>query len=171
MAYGHGGNDGVLLGRSGKHIRTAHWSASPHHSPLNHSHQHQPTTPILSCPSTILLLIWTTSSTCSMGSPPPFHLLMARLRPAPLLLAPRVVRLPDHLALPVSLVNQLPPPSPSTSTDISSAGEIASSLTLSSQKSVDGLKVRPFAMIGLKTYTFGTLSMLGRWFGGTGTGT
>jgi len=40
MAYGHGGNDGVLLCRSGKHIRTAHWSASPHHSPLSHSHQH-----------------------------------------------------------------------------------------------------------------------------------
>ena len=40
MAYGRGGNDGVLLCRSGKHIRTAHWSASPHHSPLSHSHQH-----------------------------------------------------------------------------------------------------------------------------------
>jgi len=40
MAYGRGGNDGVLLGQSGKHIRTAHWSASPHHSPLSHSHQH-----------------------------------------------------------------------------------------------------------------------------------
>jgi len=40
MVYGCGGNDGVLLRRSGKHIRTAHWSASPHHSPLSHSHQH-----------------------------------------------------------------------------------------------------------------------------------
>jgi len=40
MAYGRGGNDGVLLRRSGKHIRIAHWSASPHHSPLSHSHQH-----------------------------------------------------------------------------------------------------------------------------------
>ena len=40
MAYGRGGNDGVLLRRSGKHIRTAHWLASPHHSPLSHSHQH-----------------------------------------------------------------------------------------------------------------------------------
>ena len=40
MAYGRGGNDGVLLRRSGKHIRTAHWSASPRHSPLSHSHQH-----------------------------------------------------------------------------------------------------------------------------------
>ena len=28
MAYGRGGNDGVLLHRSGKHIRTAHWSVS-----------------------------------------------------------------------------------------------------------------------------------------------
>jgi len=50
MVYGCGGNDGVLLRRSGKHIRTAHWSASPHHSPLSHSHQHQPTTPILTNP-------------------------------------------------------------------------------------------------------------------------
>jgi len=124
----------------------------------------------LSCPSTILLLIWTTSSACSMGSPPPFPLLMARLQPALPLLVPRVVRLPDRLALLVSLVNQSPPPSPSTSTDISSAGEIASSLTLSSQKSVDRLKARPFAMIGLRTYTFGTSFMLGRWFGGTGIG-
>ena len=40
MAYGRGGNDGVLLCRSGRHIRTAHWLASPHHSPLSHSHQH-----------------------------------------------------------------------------------------------------------------------------------
>jgi len=170
MAYGRGGNDGVLLRRSGKHIRTAHWSASPHHSPLSHSHQHQPTTPILSCPSTILLLIWTTSSACSMGSPPPFPLLMARLRPTLPLLVLGVVRLPDLLTLPVSLVNQSPPPSPSMSTDTSSAGEIASSLTLSSQKSADGLKARPFAMICLKTYIFGTSFMLGRWFGGTGTG-
>jgi len=40
MDYGHGGNDGVLLCRSGEHIRIAHWLASPHHSTLNHSHQH-----------------------------------------------------------------------------------------------------------------------------------
>jgi len=40
MVYGHGGNDGVLLRQSGKHIRTAYWLASPHHSPLSHSHQH-----------------------------------------------------------------------------------------------------------------------------------
>jgi len=40
MDYGCGGNDGVLLGRSGEYIRTAHWSASPHHSTLSHSHQH-----------------------------------------------------------------------------------------------------------------------------------
>jgi len=40
MVYGHGGNDGVLLCRGGKHIRTAHWLASPHHSSLSHSHQH-----------------------------------------------------------------------------------------------------------------------------------
>jgi len=40
MVYGRGGNDGVLLRRSGKYIRTAHWSASPHHFPLSHSHQH-----------------------------------------------------------------------------------------------------------------------------------
>jgi len=38
MAHGRSGNDGVLLRRSGKHIRTAHWSASPHHSPLSHSY-------------------------------------------------------------------------------------------------------------------------------------
>jgi len=164
MAYGRGGNDGVLLRQSGKHIRTAHWLASPHHSPLSHSHQHQPTTPILSCPSTILLLIWTTSLACSMGSPPPFPLLMARLQLALQLLVPGVVRLPDHLVLPASLVNQSLPPLPSTSTDTSSAGEIASSLTLSSQKSADGLKARPFTMIGLKTYIFRTLFMLGRWF-------
>ena len=35
MDYGRGGNDGVLLCRSGKYIRTAHWSASPHHSPFS----------------------------------------------------------------------------------------------------------------------------------------
>jgi len=40
MDYGCGGNDGVLLRRSGEHIRTAHWLASPHHSTLSHSHQH-----------------------------------------------------------------------------------------------------------------------------------
>jgi len=45
MDYGCGGNDGVLLHRSGKHIRTAHWSASPHHSSLSHSYQHQPHQP------------------------------------------------------------------------------------------------------------------------------
>jgi len=164
MAYGCSGNDGVLLRRSGKHIRTAHWSASPHHSPLSHSHQYQPTTSILSCPSTILLLTWTTSSACSMGSPPPFPLLMARLRPVLPLLVLGVVRLPSLLVLPVSLVCRSLPPSPSTLTDTSSAGEIASSLTLSSQKSADGLKARLFAMIGLKTYIFGTSFMLGRWF-------
>jgi len=32
MDYGRGGNDGVLLRQSGEHIRTPHWSASPHHS-------------------------------------------------------------------------------------------------------------------------------------------
>jgi len=162
MAYGCGGNDGVLLRRSGKHIRTAHWSASPHHSPLSHSHQYQPTTPILTCPSTLLLLVWITSSACFMGNRPPSPLLTTRLWPALPLLVPRVVRLPDLLVLPASLVSPSLPPSPSTSTDTSSAGEIASSLTLSSQKSADGLKARPFAMIGLKTYIFGTLFMLGR---------
>ena len=40
MDYGCSGNDGVLLRQSGEHIRTAHWSASPHHSTLSHSHQH-----------------------------------------------------------------------------------------------------------------------------------
>jgi len=106
MVYGRGGNDGVLLHRSGKHIRTAHWSASPHHSPLSHSHQHQPTTPILSCPSTILLLIWTTSSACSMGSPPPFPLLMARLRPAlPLLVPARTSGFPCQPVTPTIAFN------------------------------------------------------------------
>jgi len=151
MAYGRGGNDGVLLRRSGKHIRTAHWSASPHHSPLSHSHQHQPTTPILSCPSTILLLIWTTSSACSMGSPPPFPLLMARLRPALPLLVPRVVRLPDLLVLLASLVRQLPPPLLSMSTAISFAGGIASSLILFLLRLVDKLRARPSATIGSRT--------------------
>jgi len=170
MAYGRGGNDGVLLRRSGKHIRTAHWSASPYHSPLSHSHQYQPTTPILACLLMTLLLIWITSSACSMGSPPPFPFLIIRLRPALPLLVLGVVRLLNHLVLPASLVNRSLLPSPSTSTDISSAGEIASSLTLFLQKSVDGLKARPFVTIGLKTYIFGTLCMLGRWFGGTGSG-
>jgi len=151
MAYGRSGNDGVLLRRSGKHIRTAHWSASPHHSPLSHSHQHQPTTPILTCPSMILLLIWTTSSACSMGSPPPFPLLMARLRPTLPLLVPRVVRLPDLLVLLASLANQSPPPSPLTSTVTSFAGGIVTSPILFSLRSVDELRARPSTMIDSRT--------------------
>jgi len=129
-----------------------------------------PTTPILLCPLMTLCLVWTTSLACFMGNPPPSLLLITRFRPALPLLVLRVVRLPDLLTLPASLVSRSPPPSPSMSTDTSSVGEIASFLTLSLQKSVDGLKARPFAMIGLKTYTFGTSFMLGRWFGGTGIG-
>jgi len=106
MVYGCGGNDGVLLCRSGKHIRTAHWLASPHHSPLSHYHQHQPTTPILTCPSTTLLLVWIMSLACFMGNLPPSPLLTTRLRPALPLLVLRVVRLPDLLGLPAFLANQ-----------------------------------------------------------------
>jgi len=170
MVYGRSGNDGVLLRRSGKHIRTAHWSASPHHSPLSHSCQHYHTNQS-ACPSTTLLLVWTTSLACSTGNPPPSLLLTTRLRPVLLPLVLGVARLPNLLAPPASLISRSLPPLPSTSTDTSSAGEIASSLTLSSQKSAGRLKARPFAMIGLKTYIFGTSFMLGRWFGGTGTGT
>ena len=75
MAYGRGGNDGVLLRRSGKHIRTAHWLASPHHSPLSHSHQHQPHQPIImsfddssSCMDNVLGMLHGESSTI-----PPSH--------------------------------------------------------------------------------------------------
>jgi len=151
MAYGRGGNDGVLLRRSGKHIRTCSLVGKSPSFPLSHSHQHQPTTPILSCPSTILLLIWTTSSACSMGSPSPFPLLMARLRLTLPLLVPRVVRLLDRLALPVSLVNQSPPPLPSTSADTSSTGGIVTSPILFSLRSVDKLRARPSAMIDSRT--------------------
>ena len=75
MAYGCGGNDGVLLRRSGKHIRTAHWSASPHHSSLSHSYQHQPHQPTStsfdnssSCMDNVLGMIHGESSTI-----PPSH--------------------------------------------------------------------------------------------------
>jgi len=151
MAYGRGGNDGVLLRRSGKHIRTAHWSASPHHSPLSHSHQHQPTTPILVCLSMTLRLVWTTSLACSMGSPPPSLLLTTRLRPVLQLLVLRVIRLPDLLVLLASLVRQSPPPSPSTSTVTSFAGGIVTSPILFSLRSVDELRARPSAMIDSRT--------------------
>ena len=148
MAYGHGGNDGVLLRRSGKHIRTAHWLASPHHSPLSHSHQHQPTTP---CLSMTLLPVWTTSSACFMGNHPPSPLLATRLRPALPLLVPRVVRPPDLLTLLAFLANRLPPPSPSMSTVTSSAGVTTSFLILFSLRSVDGLRARPSVMIDSRT--------------------
>jgi len=151
MAYGHGGNDGVLLCQSGKHIRTAHWSASPHHSPLSHSHQHQPTTPILLCPLTTLLLVWITTSACFMGNRPPSPLLTTRLRPALPLLVLRVVRLPDLPVLPASLVRQSPPPSPSMSMVISSAGGIVTSPILFSLRSVGELRARPSAMIDSRT--------------------
>jgi len=151
MAHGHGGNDGVLLRRSGKHIRTAHWSASPHHSPLSHSHQHQPTTPILACLSMTLCLVWITSSACSMGSPPPSLLLTTRLWPVLQLLVLRVVRLPDLLVLLASLVRQSPPPSPSTSTVTNFAGGIITSPILFSLRSVDELRARPSAMIDSRT--------------------
>jgi len=153
MVYGCGGNDGVLLRRSGKHIRTAHWSASPHHSPLSHYHQHQPTTPILTCPSMTLLLVWITSSACFMGNLPPSPLLTTRLRPTLPLLVPRVVRLPDLLALPAFLTNQSPPLSPSTSTVTSFAGGIITSPILFSLKLVDGLRARLSAMTDSRTST------------------
>ena len=150
MAYGHGGNDGVLLRRSGKHIRTTHWLASPHHSPLSHYHQHQSTTPILTCLS-MTLPVWTTSSACFMGNLPPSLLLITRLWPALQLLVPRVVRLPDHLVLPASLVSRSPPPSPSTSTVTSFAGGIVTSPILFSLKLVDGLRARPSATTDSRT--------------------
>jgi len=151
MVYGCGGNDGVLLCRSGKHIRTAHWPLSPHHSPLSHSHQHQPTTPVLLCPSTILPLIWTTPLACSMGSPPPSLLLTIRLWPTLQLLVLGVIRLQNLLVLLASLVRQSPPPSPSTSTDTSFAGGIVISLILSSLRSAGELRARPSATIGSRT--------------------
>jgi len=151
MVYGRGGNDGVLLCRSGKHIRTAYWSASPHHSPLSYSHQHQPTTPTSVCPSTLLLLVWTMSSACFMGNRPPSPLLTTRLRPALPLLVPGVVRLPNLPVLPASLVRQSLPPSPSTLTVTSSVGGIIISPILFSLKSVDEPRVRPSVMIGLRT--------------------
>jgi len=151
MVYGCGGNDGVLLHQSGKHIRTAHWSASPHYSPLSHYHQHQPTTPILTCPSTTLLLVWITSSACFMGNLPPSPLLTARLWPALPLLVPRVVRLPDLLALPAFLAKRSPPPFPSTSMGTSFAGGIVTSPILFSLRSVDELRARPSAMIDSRT--------------------
>jgi len=151
MAYGCGGNDGVLLCRSGKHIRTAHWLASPHHSPLSRSHQHQPTTPILACLSMTLLPVWTTSSACFMGNRPPSPLLTTKLWPVHPLLVPAVVRLPNRLVLPASLANQSSPPSLSTSTDTSSAGEIIISPILFSLRSVDEPRVRLSAMIGSRT--------------------
>ena len=151
MAYGRSGNDGVLLRRSGKHIRTAHWSASPHHSPLSHYYQYQPTTSILTWLSTTLPPVWTTSSACFMGNHPPSPLLTTRLRPTLPLLVPRVVRLPDLLALPAFLANQSPPPSPSMLTVTSFAGGIVISLILFSLRSVDELRARPSAMIDSRT--------------------
>jgi len=151
MDYGRGGNDGVLLCRSGEYIRTAHWSASPHHSPLSHSYQHQPTTPIPACLSMTLLPVWTTSSACFMENHPPSPLLTTRLWPAFPLLVLGVVRLPDLLALLASLTNRLPPPSPSTSTVTSFAGGIVTSPILFSLRSVDELRARPSAMIDSRT--------------------
>jgi len=151
MAYGRSGNDGVLLRQSGKHIRTAHWSASPHHSPLSHSHQYQPTTPILTYPSMTPLPVWTTSSACFMGNRPPSPLLTTRLRPALPLLVPEVVRLPDLPILPASLANQSPPPSPSTSTVTSFAGGIITSPILFSPRLVGGLRARPSATTDSRT--------------------
>jgi len=151
MAYGRGGNDGVLLCRSGKHIRTAHWSASPHHSPLSHSHQHQPTTPIPACLSMTLLPVWTTSSACFMGNHPPSPLLTTKLRPVLPLLIPGVVRLPNLPVLPASLVRQSPPSSLSTSMDTSSAGGIIIFPTLFWLRSVDEPRVRLSTMIGSRT--------------------
>jgi len=151
MAYGRGGNDGVLLRRSGKHIRTAHWLASPHHSPLSHSHQYQPTTPIPACLSMTPLPVWTTSSACFTGNPPPSPLLTTRLRPVLPLLVLGVTRPPNLLVPPASLVRQSPPSSLSTSMVTSFAGGIVTSHTLFSLRLVDGPRVRPFVMIGSRT--------------------
>jgi len=151
MAHGRGGNDGVLLRQSGKHIRTAHWSASPHHSPLSHSHQHQPTTPIPACLSMTLLPVWTTSLACFMGNHPPSPLLTTRLRPALPLLVLGVIKPPNLLVPPASLVRQLLPSSPSMSMVTSFAGGIAISLILFLLRLVDGPRVRPSAMIGSRT--------------------
>jgi len=151
MVYGRGGNDGVLLCRSGKHIRTAHWSASPHHSPLSHYHQHQLTTPTLTCLLMTLRLVWITSSACFTGSLPPFPLLTTRLQPALQLLVLGVVRLPNLPVLPASLVRQSPPLSPSMSTVTSFAGGIVTSPILFSLRSVDELRARLSAMIDSRT--------------------
>jgi len=150
MVYGRGGNDGVLLRRSGKHIRTAHWSASPHHSSLSHSHQHhhpQHTSMSFndssSCMDNILGMIHGESSTI-----PPSHYKAPARTPAS---RPRGRRLQSHLVLPASLVSRSPPPSPSTSTVTSSAGEIASSPILFLLRSVDGLRARPSITIDSRT--------------------
>jgi len=78
-------------------------------------------------------------------------LLTTRLRPALPLLVLRVVRLPDLLELPAFLANQLPPPSPSTSTVTSFAGGIVTSPILFSLKLVDGLRARPSVMTDSRT--------------------
>jgi len=153
MVYGRSGNDGVLLHRSGEHIRTAHWLASPHHSTTQPLPPTLPTTPILLCPLMTLRLVWTKSSACFMGNPPPSLLLITRLQPTLQLLVPRVVRLPDLLVLPAALANQSPPPSPLTSTVISFAGGIVTSPTLFSLKLVDELRARPSVMIDSRTST------------------
>ena len=151
MAYGRGGNDGVLLRRSGKHIRTAHWSASPHHSPLSHYHQHQPTTPILTCPSTLLLLVWITSSACFMGNlpPSPSHYKASARTPASHPKGRQTPRPPRTSGFPCQSVT---PSFPSMSMVTSFAGGIITSPILFSLRSVDELRARPSAMIDSRTY-------------------
>jgi len=161
MDYGRGGNNGVLLRRSGEYIRTAHWLASPHHSTLSHSHQHyhsQHTSMSFnnssSCMDNVLSMIHGESSTSPLPN--------TRLQPTLPLLVLGVVRLLNRLVLPASLVSQSPLPSPSTSTATSFAGEIASSLILFLLRSVDELRASLFATTGSRISICETLFMPGR---------
>jgi len=106
-----------------------------------------------------------------MASPPLSPLLTTRLWPVQPLLVLGVVRLPNHLAPLASLISRSPLPSPSMSTITSFAGETAFSLTPLLPKSANGLRARPFVMIGSRTFILGTSFKQGRWFGATGLGT
>jgi len=161
MDYGRGGNDGVLLCQSGEHIRTAQWLASPHHSTLSHSHQHyHPYYTIsmsfsdASCFDNALDMIYGESSTI-----PSSHGKASAHTPAS---RPQGRQTPKPPRTSSSLIRQSLPPSPSTSTVTSFAGEIASSLILFLLRSVVRLRARPFATIDSRTSICKTLYMLGR---------
>jgi len=161
MVYGLGGNYGVLLRQSREHIRTAHWSASPHHSTLSHSHQHNhPQQASMSfddsssCMDNILGMIHGESSTI-----PPSHYKASARTPASCPRGRQTSKPPRTSGFPRQAV---PPPLPSTSMVTSFAGEIASSLILFSLRSVDKLRVRPFATIGSRTSICRALFMPGR---------